>query len=280
MPRETHVVVAGREPCGAVGRGTTLWVGVYATGRLIAVDATSGKVIRSIRVGPTACRVAFAANAAFVALDGPGNVVRVDLRSGRRRVAPVGPGAFDVIRAYGSVWAVSFETGTVTLLDPRTGAVERVVRVGDFPTGLASCGGRMWVGHGRSSTSLSSVDPRTLRVRRVPVGATDPRRPRCIRGVLWVATPESVVRVDPSSGSVIGRLGIGETLGDLAPASDGLVWVTDKQHNLVHRVDPAGTGIVDSFPAGPGAFAVARTGDTMWVTSYAGSDVRGYAARP
>jgi streptogramin lyase len=79
---------------------------------------------------------------------------------------------------------------------------------------------------------------------------------------------------------VIGRLGIGETLGDLAPASDGLVWVTDKQHNLVHRVDPAGTGIVDSFPAGPGAFAVARTGDTMWVTSYAGSDVRGYAARP
>jgi streptogramin lyase len=79
---------------------------------------------------------------------------------------------------------------------------------------------------------------------------------------------------------MIGRLRIGETLGDLAAAPDNLVWVTDKQHNVVHRVDPEGTGIVDSFLAGPGAFALARTGDTMWVTSYAGSDVRAYAARP
>ena len=280
IPRETHRVVTGAEPCGAAGRGATLWVGVYTPGRLVAIDAASGRIVRSIRVGPTACRVALGANVAWVALDRPGNVVRIDLRSGRRRVAPVGPGAFDVARAHGFVWAVSFEMGTVTLLDPRTGAVERVVRVGDHPTGLASCGGRMWVGHGRASTWISSIDPRTLRVRRVQVAATEPRRPRCIGGVLWVATPDSLLRVDPSGGRVLGRLRIGETLGDLAAAPDRLVWVTDKQHSVVYRVDPSDLEVVDSFSAGPGAFAPARTGRTMWVTSYAGSDVRGYTATP
>jgi YVTN family beta-propeller protein len=274
------VVATGAEPCGAAGRGTTLWVGVYASGRLIAVDAATGRVTRSIRVGSTPCRVALGGNAAFVALDGPGNVVRVDLRSGRKRVVPVGRGAFDVVRAHGLVWAVSFEAGTVTLLDPRTGGVKRVLRVGEYPTGLASCGGTMWVGHGRASSSLSSIDPRTLRVRHFPVAASEPRRPRCIGGVLWVATPESVLRVDPADGRVIGRLRIGETLGDLAPAPDGLVWVTDKQHSVVHRIDPEGATVVDSFPAGPGAFALARAGDAMWVTSYAGRDVRAYVTSP
>jgi len=276
IPRETHVVATGAEPCGVAARGTTLWVGVYKPGRLVAVDARTGRITRSIRVGPTACHVALASSAAFVALDRPGNVVRIDLRSGRRRVAPVGPGAFDVVRAYGVVWAVSFEAGTVTMLDPRTGAVERVLHVGEFPAGVAACGGRLWVGHGRASTVLSAIDPSTLRVRRIAVGANEPRRPRCIGGVLWVATPDSLLQLEPSSGRVLGRLHIGETLGDLAEGPDGLVWVTDKQHSVVHRIEPQGMRIVDSFPAGPGAFAVTRAGDAMWVTSYAGRDVRGY----
>ena len=280
IPRETHRVVTGVAPCGAAGHGATLWVGVYTPGRLVAVDTATGRILRSIRVGPTACRVALGANVAWVALDRPGNVVRIDLRSGRRRITPVGPGAFDVARAHRRVWAVSFEMGTVTLLDPRTGAVERVVRVGGYPTGLASCGGRMWVGHGRASTWISSIDPRTLRVRRVPVGAPEPRRPRCIGGAVWVATPDTVLRVDSSSGRVVARLRIGQTLGDLAAAPDGLVWVTDKQHSVVYRVDPTELTIVDSFSAGPGAFAPAQAGRTMWVTSYAGSDVRGYTATP
>ena len=255
VPHQTHVVAAGREPCGAAGRGTTLWLGVYAPGRLLAVDTATDRITRSIRVGPTACRVEVDANAAWVALDRPGKVVRVDLRSGRKRAVAV---------------------GTVARLGSTTGRLRRVFEVGGHPTGLASCGRRVWVGHGRGATWLTSIDPRTLRVRRVPVGATDPRRPRCIDGVVWVATPDSVLRLDPASGRVLGRLYIGETLGDLAAGPDGLVWVTDKEHSLVYRLSADGRSVVDSFPAGPGAFALARTGDTMWVTSYAGNDVRGY----
>ncbi len=76
---------------------------------------------------------------------------------------------------------------------------------------------------------------------------------------------------------MLSRLRIGETLAHAAEAPDGLVWVTDKQHSLVHRLSPDGRTLMDSFPAGPGAFALARAGDAMWVTSFAGSDVRRYA---
>ena len=65
-------------------------------------------------------------------------------------------------------------------------------------------------------------------------------------------------------------------MADIVAAPDGLVWITDKERPLVFRLDPRGRAIVDEFPAGPGAFAMARLGDSVWVTSYAGSDVRRY----
>ena len=42
----------------------------------------------------------------------------------------------------------------------------------------------------------------------------------------------------------------------------------------MYRID-TGTGhVIDSIPAGPGAFALAALGGSMWITSFAGSDVR------
>jgi len=57
------------------------------------------------------------------------------------------------------------------------------------------------------------------------------------------------------------------------------VWITDKEHSLVHRVDPVSGQVVDSFPAGPGALALERFAGSVWVTSFAGSDVRRFDAR-
>jgi streptogramin lyase len=124
---------------------------------------------------------------------------------------------------------------------------------------------------------MTAIDPRTHRMQRVSVGTATPRSQMCIRGVVWVTTLDTVVRVDARTGRVLSRLRIGETLGQAAEAHDGLVWVTDKQHSVVHRLTPDGRLVMDSFPAGPGAFALARAGDAMWVTSFAGSDVRRYA---
>jgi streptogramin lyase len=72
---------------------------------------------------------------------------------------------------------------------------------------------------------------------------------------------------------VLGRLSFGRTLAQGALAADGTVWIPDKEQNVVYRVDPKTSRVVDSFPAGAGAFFALRAFGSMWVTSYAGSEV-------
>jgi streptogramin lyase len=265
------VVATGPGPCGIAAGHRSLWVGVYGAGTLVRIDAHAGRATR-VRVGPWACRVSVGPSAVWVTRDRANELVRVPVGPGSlRRVRVAEP--FDVLRAAGSLWATSHSTGTVVKLDPGSGAVLSTVPVAPRPAGLALCGGRVWVGHGASS-ALSTIDPDTLEVRRVGVGAEAPGWPACILDTVWAVTPDSVVRVDPESGRVLSRLRLGETLADAAAGPDGYVWVTDKQHSLVHRLTPDGRHRVDRRPAGPGAFALVRLGGSVWVTSFAGSDVR------
>lgn len=272
VPTEAKVVHTGAAPCGATTRAGSLWVGVYEAGTLLSVDQR-GRVEARVQIGRSACRVAVGPAASWVTRDQAGEVVRVSRDTGRLLRIKVGRVPFDVLHAYGFVWVTNWQDGTVMRIDPARGVVVDTARVGASPTGLAKCGGRIWVGHGRSVERITSIDPATLRRRQIAVGTT-PEWPHCIGGVVWVTAPDSVLRLDPRTGRVLSRLRIGETLADAVAGSDGLVWVTDKQHSVVHRVSPDGRSVTDTFPAGPGAFALARLGNSMWVTSFAGSDIR------
>jgi len=274
-PAEAVVVSTGRAPCGMAARAGSLWVGVYGAGTLLQIDSR-GRVETRIRVGPWACRLAVGPAAIWVARDRAGQIVRISRGSGRRLRVNVGSGAFDVLLAAGSLWASSYDVGTVARLDPRNGSLRSVSRDGLNPAGLAWCGGRVWVGHGRQATWLTAIDPARSRVDRVEVAAATPSSPHCVRGELWVATADSVVRLDAHTGTVLARVPLGGTPADIAAGPDGLVWVTDKERSLVFRIDPRGNTIADSFPAGPGSFALARVEGSMWVTSFAGADVRRY----
>jgi streptogramin lyase len=94
-----------------------------------------------------------------------------------------------------------------------------------------------------------------------------------------VTATDSVLRIDPRTGAVAARIALGGTPVEAIAGPDGLVWVTDKERSVVIRVDPATNSVVDSFPAGPGAFAMARVGESVWVTSFAGSDLQCYDLR-
>ncbi|HEX2346237.1 MAG TPA: hypothetical protein VHI12_06610 [Gaiellaceae bacterium] len=273
-PVEGPVVPTGTAPCGISARAGSLWIGVYETGKLLVLDERNGRLEASVDVGRWACRVAVGPAAAWVTRDRAGELVRVSRGTGRVERMKVGTGTFDVLLAHGSVWTTSHEHAAIVRIDARTRRLTRVYKHGPYPAGLASCAGRVVVGHGRAVTFVTSIDPSTHRMRRIDVGTAAPGWPVCIRGVVWVTTPDTIVRIEPRSGLVLTRLQVGETLAHAAEGPDGLVWVTDKQHSLVHRLTLEGNLVVDSFPAGPGAFALARVGNSMWVTSFAGSDVR------
>ena len=275
-PAETAVVATGKAPCGLAVAGDHLLVGVYETGQLLRLDR-SGRIVARVALGRWACQVAAGGGATWVTRDNANEVVRID-RVGRiRRIAVSSP--YDVTVAAGSAWVTSFETGTVTRLD-LAGRRERALRVGGHPTGIAACGSRVWVGNGRGATWITAIEPRTGRARRVDVGVRAARWPRCLRGELWVTSEDSALRLDPSTGAARGRFRLGSTLAEaaLGAGSSAGVWITDKEHGRVHRLDPVAGQVVDSFPAGPGALALEHFAGSVWVTSFAGSDVRRFDA--
>jgi streptogramin lyase len=278
-PKEVAVVATGRAPCGLAAFGGELWVGVYEAGTVLRLDR-AGRIQRRHRVGRFACQLAVDKRWAWVTRDNADEVVRIDPRSGRLTKLSVSS-PLDIALAAGSAWVTSFETGTVTRIDAETGRVTRSWRVGGYPTGITVCGGRVWVGHGRSSTWLTSIDPGTGRMRRVDVGVSTPRMPRCIEDELWVTTEDAVFRASPQTGEVRAQILLAGTPAEagLARSASGgvpVVWVTNKERSLVYRIDPGSGRVVDSFPAGSGALAQEVFAGSVWITSFAGSDVRRY----
>jgi streptogramin lyase len=271
-PRQTAVVETGGAPCGLTAAGGELWVGVYEAGVVLRLDR-AGRVQRRHRVGRWACQIAVDARAAWVTRDNANRVVRIDRRTGRLQPVRV-DSPYGLVLAFGSLWVTSFETGTVTRIDPRTARPIRVLDVGANPTGIAACGGFVWVGHGRDATWVTRIDPGSGEARRFDVVLSAPRWPRCIRGELWVTTERAALRIDTRTGELRKHLDLGMTLAEAAGAQDGTLWVTNKQRSLVHRVDPSGGWVIDVFPAGPGALSIARFAGSMWISCFAGDDVR------
>jgi virginiamycin B lyase len=194
------------------------------------------------------------------------------------------------VSAFGAVWVANDRSGTLARLDPATNTtwgggrlvkveprslrVVRRLRVGPRPSGLRAARGAVWVGFGRSATSIGRVDPGTGTIERVPVGVRTPTGFVTGTRDLWVKAADNVlVRVEPSTRRVVARLSFGGTLSKGTAAADGTLWVPDKEQSVVYRVDPAGARVVGSFAAGPGAFVALRAAGSMWVTSYAGNDV-------
>ena len=135
---------------------------------------------------------------------------------------------------------------------------------------------RLWVGFGRSATAIARLDPTQRRGQARCRSACAPR-PGSTAGTrdLWIQAADNVlVRVDAAKAPCrpAGSRS-GSTLGQGALAADGTLWVPDKEQGFVYRVDPAAGRVLDSFPAGPGAFLALRAHGSMWVPSYAGDDV-------
>src|SRR5262249_13961630 len=143
-PRLTATVQVGRAPCGATVAFGGVWVAVDGPGTIVRIDPTRARVNRSIRVGATACSVSAGRDALWVARYRPSELVRVDRRSGAIRRFHLGRVPFDVLAA-SSIWTTWFEDGTLTRLDPQTSRVVERIRVGGNPAGLALCRGQLWV---------------------------------------------------------------------------------------------------------------------------------------
>ncbi len=274
QPHVAARVPTGVSPGGAVATAKAVWVANDRAGTVARIDPRTNRVTKRIRLWPGVFSVARGFGALWVINYERGSLTRIDPRTGRTRMVKVGAVPFDVLPAFDRVWVTAWETGTLVAVDPRSLLVVRRISIGARPTGLRASHGALWVGFGRKATAIARLNPRTGRIARIPVGVRAPSWFVAGTRDLWIQAADHVlVHVDPTRRKVLGRLSFGRTLAQGAAGPDGRLWIPDKEQDLVYRVDPATSRVVDSFAAGPGAFFALRAFGSMWVTSYAGRDV-------
>jgi len=275
-PKVVATITTGSAPCGAVAAFGSVWV-ANDSGLLVRINPRTNRVTQRVRVGPGSCSLTAAFGSLWIANYKRG-LIRVLPRSGRVRRISAGASPFDVLAAFDRIWVTAWEDGKLAVVNPRTLKVVSRIDVGPRPMGLIARKGAVWVGFGRDATSIARVEPATGRVQRIEVGD---RAPGWFVGGargLWIQANEGdLLHIDPVTHRVLARMQVGRTLAQGATAHDGTIWMPDKEQNVVYRIDPEHERVLDSFRAGPGAYVVLRAYGSMWVTSYAGDDVRRFS---
>jgi hypothetical protein len=168
------------------------WVGLRGAtpgvSLLVRIDLATGRISRTFHVPGGVERVESFDGAVWVATRSTHRLLRLNSQTGAVerswRLAAGGVGDLESGGHY--LWASLSGQGRLARVDPRTGRM-RLVGVGRLPWGLAYTGGVIYVAN-RGSSSISRVDPRTLR----PVGPATrvPRDPfvmTAVNGDVWVS---------------------------------------------------------------------------------------------
>ena len=272
-PQVLAKIETGASPGDAEAAFGAIWVTTDGSGTLVRIDPRTNRVTRRIRMRPGVFSVERGFGALWTLNYRRGTLARVNPVSGRVRSIRLGGSPEAVLAAFGRLWVTAWRAGRLVVVDPRSMQVVKRVRTGAKPTGLRVAAGAVWVGFG-AGTSIGRVDPSTLKIVRVPVGVQAPAVFTAGTRDLWIKAGANVaVRLDPTTRTVTAKLSFGRTLSGGALAPDGTIWVPDKEQDVIYRVDPKTAAVVDSFPAGRGAFSALRSNGSMWVTNYAGSDV-------
>lgn len=181
--------------------------------------------------------------------------------------------------AAGDVWALSNREGAIALVDAVTGEAGDRLSVGEGASSLAAGFDSVWVTKESTSTVLR-INAKTHR--RVPGGAIEVARPGRNVAVatgaraVWVGvrnepvtdhSPESVVRIDPSTGEQR-QIVVEGGVQDIAVGA-GAVWVSNRFSSTVTRIrvsdgrkDRVRVGAVPrGIAVGEGAVWVAASGD-------------------
>jgi streptogramin lyase len=148
------------------------------------------------------------------------------------------------------------------------------VQVHAGPVGLtAADDGSVWVVGSRSNT-----------VSRIPAGAEEPDltadvpgiplRATAAYGAVWVTSFDDkvLVRVDPATGQVTGRVRTGAGPEGVA-AGFGSIWVVAQDAGRLLRIDPGSLAVTQQLPLEVGARLVVAGPDAMYVAHYADDEV-------
>jgi DNA-binding beta-propeller fold protein YncE len=195
-------------------------------------DESLPRVAKTIRnIGDRPAGIALAGGDLWVASARGSRLTRVDAASGRerRRHPDVGSDVTAIVDYSGSVWVALGAERQVLRLDGRTGAVRRRISVATYPRRLAVDRHGIWIGNG-----------------------TGDREP----GV--------VLRYDRATGALLQTIVVNEGVGGLT-AGGGVIWVVKRSSNLLTRLEPGSTTLVDWANLPGAARSIRYAADALWI---------------
>ena len=211
-------------------RDGSVWVASSEANRVSRIDAGSQSLRgEAIEVGAFPTDLAMLRGELWVLNFGDRSLARVDPAAGRLVGEPVGlPGELGALDAgAGRLWAIDCNQGVVYGLDPRRGAVEirAKLRAGAGLGDVAVSAGSVWVSD-------------------------------------WAA--HAVLRLDPTTGRVTGRVPAGDQPEKLASVA-GDIWVSDAGAGELLRIDASTNRVVETLPVGVRPAAVAADTKSVWL---------------
>jgi streptogramin lyase len=236
-------VAVGKTALRAAGDGDLLWVSVFGTGHVVAVDTTTSTVRHDVELGggPEGIGVGF--GSVWVVRQDARVLTQLD-RTGTK-VGDVAVGTTPRLLAFGRthVWVSDFGAGTVTRVDPAAGSAETSAALCQGAQGLAVDAGVVWLAC-TTSNEVVAVDERTMAVRGRVAVPGEPDAIRVVDGRVWVAATDGPTLVqlsaDAGAPAVVSqhRLAGDAPLGDRAnvdlAAAGGRLWVSAPRSNAVY----------------------------------------------
>jgi len=248
-----------------------------------AIDPVANAVVTATSVGTTPTSIVSGGGAVWTLNTGDGTISRVDASTGRvSRTLPSGYGASDITFADGRIWVADANADVLRALDD-AGRTDAVIRLGIpharrrsgslAAVALATRGAKIWATGGEGLTTVV-VDARLEKVvRRIEghravdadTGAAGPDIAIGRAGV-W-ATPGSaeLIELGGSADSVIRLGGFGGDEGIAGIAVGSQVWATGA--GVVWQVRPAPAQPAGTFPVGQRPTGVALGAGSVWTAN-------------
>ena len=269
-----HFPHSSRGLSAAAGHGF-LYV-LDADGTVSRLDPHTGRVLRHTHVGAVVGAVTVGPDALWLTRSPPDGsrtghdvLMRLDLHSLRRLAPPIPVGfhPFDIEVGEGYADTMNKDGSTVTRVDVKTRRTREVL-IGPKPSNAAIADGRLWIPDPIAAV-LTGIDPLLTRPANVVLPVGSAYDTIVAGGALWViltrgvspVSPARLIRVDPSTGRLVGgALELHSSAGTPA-AGDGALWIPLRSRHAVvrlvptvprpatHAVRPPASGALHSGPA-------------------------------
>ena len=161
-----------------------------------------------------------------------GRLIKIDAATGQRAASsvPISARGSDLAVGEGSIWLVSYGAKILIRINPATMAEGGSYGVSAPPVGIAVGGGLVWIAIAFGDKPFEQFDPKTNQLGR----------------------PVSLAGEVALQGVAYGQ---------------NSVWVTDKNNNMVYRVDPSTDLLTAQIRVGIGPESIASDSSAIWVAN-------------